>query len=163
VAAYLDYDRLKEILKEMEATASANNSLSVCDDTQSPSSSPNNNICALRFDAYSYFCEASRQLFQGVALFKNLVSNNMSSSPSSSSLLSSSSSEEDKWNVYSFVGLELLHLLRFICVNAVGIRKIPTRHDKMLQRLQRNDNEIIDMDHNHMPLPKTATTTLKGV
>jgi hypothetical protein len=33
-AAYLDYDRLKEVLKEMEATASANNTLTVCDDTR---------------------------------------------------------------------------------------------------------------------------------
>jgi hypothetical protein len=33
-AAYLDYDRLKEILEEMEATATANNTLTVCDDAQ---------------------------------------------------------------------------------------------------------------------------------
>jgi SPX domain protein involved in polyphosphate accumulation len=94
-------------------------------------------VGALRFDAYAY-CEPSGLLFQGDALFKNLVSN-------VSSLPSSSSSEEDKWNVYSFVGVELLHLLRFICVNAMGIRKILKKHDN----LQRNDNEIMSKEETH--------------
>lgn len=38
---------------------------------------------------------------------------------------------------YSALGVELLHLLRFVCVNAMAVRKILKKHDKLLaqQRL----------------------------
>jgi len=35
---------------------------------------------------------------------------------------------------YTFLGVELLHLLKFICVNAMGFRKILKKHDKICQR-----------------------------
>ena len=35
---------------------------------------------------------------------------------------------------YTFRGVELLHLLKFICVNAMGFRKILKKHDKICQR-----------------------------
>jgi len=35
---------------------------------------------------------------------------------------------------YTFIGVELLHLLRFICVNAMGVRKILKKYDKIVER-----------------------------
>ena len=37
---------------------------------------------------------------------------------------------EDGVHIYSVVGVELLHLLRFTCLNAVGIRKIVKKYEK---------------------------------
>ncbi len=43
----------------------------------------------------------------------------------------------DDLDSYSALGVELLHLLRFVCVNAMAVRKILKKHDKLLaqQRL----------------------------
>eukprot|EP00557_Chaetoceros_sp_GSL56_P005250 CAMPEP_0176505870 /NCGR_PEP_ID=MMETSP0200_2-20121128/16735_1 /TAXON_ID=947934 /ORGANISM="Chaetoceros sp., Strain GSL56" /LENGTH=1187 /DNA_ID=CAMNT_0017905473 /DNA_START=36 /DNA_END=3600 /DNA_ORIENTATION=+ len=35
---------------------------------------------------------------------------------------------------FTFIGVELLHLLRFICVNAMGVRKILKKYDKIVER-----------------------------
>ena len=43
------------------------------------------------------------------------------------------------------IAIELLHLLRFICVNAAGIRKILKKYDK--QRLETKDDDSIDDDN----------------
>ena len=42
---------------------------------------------------------------------------------------------------FSYIGVELLHLLKYICVNAMAIRKILKKHDKILMGLQ----EILEM------------------
>lgn len=38
----------------------------------------------------------------------------------------------DESDAFTTVGIELLHLLRFICVNAMGVRKILKKYDKLL-------------------------------
>ena len=35
---------------------------------------------------------------------------------------------------YTALGVELLHLLKFICVNGMGVRKILKKHDKVMLR-----------------------------
>mmetsp|Transcript_13898 Transcript_13898/g.26167 ORF Transcript_13898/g.26167 Transcript_13898/m.26167 type:complete len:1367 (+) Transcript_13898:71-4171(+) len=35
---------------------------------------------------------------------------------------------------FTFIGVELLHLLRFICVNAMGVRKILKKYDKIVEK-----------------------------
>lgn len=40
--------------------------------------------------------------------------------------------EKDKVGLYSDVGVELLHLLKYTCLNSVGIRKIVKKYEKLL-------------------------------
>jgi len=51
-------------------------------------------------------------------------------------------------DAYTALGVELLHLLKFVCVNAMGIRKILKKHDKVMLRAEQvfaeNDNEVDD-------------------
>ena len=39
---------------------------------------------------------------------------------------------DNKLDSYTALGVEVLHLLRYICVNAMGIRKLLKKHDKLL-------------------------------
>ena len=39
---------------------------------------------------------------------------------------------------YTALGVELLHLLKFICINAMGIRKILKKYDKIILRAQQS-------------------------
>jgi hypothetical protein len=41
---------------------------------------------------------------------------------------------DNKMDSYTVLGVELLHLLRYICVNAMGIRKILKKHNKLLAK-----------------------------
>ncbi|KAL3808087.1 hypothetical protein ACHAXA_006849 [Cyclostephanos tholiformis] len=43
---------------------------------------------------------------------------------------SRSNGVDDKFGVYAEIGVELLHLLKFSCMNAVGIRKIVKKYEK---------------------------------
>ena len=45
---------------------------------------------------------------------------------------------------YTALGVELLHLLRFICVNAMGFRKILKKHDKITFRAARHGSHEHD-------------------
>ena len=38
----------------------------------------------------------------------------------------------DEMDAYTSVGIELLHVLRYICINAMAVRKILKKHDKLL-------------------------------
>lgn len=55
--------------------------------------------------------------------------------------------EKDIHEAYSELGVELLHLLKFNCLNAVGIRKIVKKRDKFLHKYaeiiwQRDDSDV---------------------
>jgi hypothetical protein len=39
----------------------------------------------------------------------------------------------DEADAYSAVGVELLHILKYICVNVIAVRKICRKHDRLLQ------------------------------
>ena len=41
----------------------------------------------------------------------------------------------DEADAYTQVGIEVLHLLRYICVNAMATRKILKKHDKLLSKI----------------------------
>jgi hypothetical protein len=41
---------------------------------------------------------------------------------------------DNKMDSYTVLGVELLHILRYICVNAMGIRKILKKHNKLLAK-----------------------------
>jgi hypothetical protein len=41
---------------------------------------------------------------------------------------------DNKMDSYTVLGIELLHILRYICVNAMGIRKILKKHNKLLAK-----------------------------
>jgi hypothetical protein len=60
-------------------------------------------------------------------------------------------------NQYTVIGVELLHLLKFVCVNAMGIRKILKKHDKIMLRAEQifaqNEDLIDDLsksDHDRL-------------
>eukprot|EP00554_Chaetoceros_debilis_P008935 CAMPEP_0194105894 /NCGR_PEP_ID=MMETSP0150-20130528/6008_1 /TAXON_ID=122233 /ORGANISM="Chaetoceros debilis, Strain MM31A-1" /LENGTH=1264 /DNA_ID=CAMNT_0038793885 /DNA_START=23 /DNA_END=3814 /DNA_ORIENTATION=+ len=53
--------------------------------------------------------------------------------------------EESALNSYTFIAVELLHLLRYICVNAMGVRKILKKYEKVLKKYER----IISPDKKH--------------
>jgi len=38
----------------------------------------------------------------------------------------------DKIDIYSYIGVELLHILKYTCVNAAGIRKISKKYAKLV-------------------------------
>jgi hypothetical protein len=60
---------------------------------------------------------------------------------------------ENKMDSYTALGVEVLHLLRYICVNAMGIRKILKKHDKLLSRFA----SVIPVVHDHqLAWEKTA-------
>ena len=42
--------------------------------------------------------------------------------------------KSSKTDEYTALGVELLHLLKFVCVNAMGFRKILKKHDKVMQQ-----------------------------
>ena len=57
----------------------------------------------------------------------------------------------DEIDAYTCVGVELLHLLRFICVNAMAVRKILKKRDKLLQncmlnRFAKNESNNLEKD-----------------
>lgn len=50
-------------------------------------------------------------------------------------------------NQYTVIGVELLHLLKFVCVNAMGIRKILKKHDKIMLRAEQifaQNEDLVD-------------------
>ena len=65
-----------------------------------------------------------------------------------SDVLSLVRSSDSTVDTYTALGVELLHLLKFICVNAMGIRKILKKHDKVMLRAEQvfsdNENEVDD-------------------
>ena len=38
----------------------------------------------------------------------------------------------DEADAFAAVGVELMHLLRYICVNVIAVRKICKKHDRLL-------------------------------
>eukprot|EP00562_Extubocellulus_spinifer_P013012 CAMPEP_0178542176 /NCGR_PEP_ID=MMETSP0697-20121206/1923_1 /TAXON_ID=265572 /ORGANISM="Extubocellulus spinifer, Strain CCMP396" /LENGTH=918 /DNA_ID=CAMNT_0020174567 /DNA_START=66 /DNA_END=2822 /DNA_ORIENTATION=- len=51
---------------------------------------------------------------------------------------------------YTALGVELLHLLKFICINAMGIRKILKKYDKIILRAQQSISTNQSMDDDNM-------------
>ena len=55
----------------------------------------------------------------------------------------------DETDAYIAVGVELMHLLRYICVNIVSVRKICRKHDRLYHnRMLRGYYQKLDMDTN---------------
>lgn len=64
--------------------------------------------------------------------------------------------EHDKINIYSYLGVELLHILKYTCVNAAGIRKISKKYAKLINFFpvaQEADNAKAKED-NELLMPK---------
>jgi hypothetical protein len=64
--------------------------------------------------------------------------------------------EHDKINIYSDLGVELLHILKYTCVNAAGIRKISKKYAKLINFFpvaQEADNAKAKED-NELLMPK---------
>ena len=47
---------------------------------------------------------------------------------------SSTSHTSNNWDLYCTLGVELLHLLRFICINSIGVRKILKKYNKIFDK-----------------------------
>ena len=48
---------------------------------------------------------------------------------------------------YTRIAIELLHLLRYICVNGIGLRKLLKKYDKIMAGVEHNSNSGPDNHH----------------
>jgi hypothetical protein len=64
--------------------------------------------------------------------------------------------EKDIHEVYSELGVELLHLLKFNCLNSVGIRKIAKKRSKLAQRFP----QVSQQEKDHLALEGGSSHTI---
>ena len=70
---------------------------------------------------------------------------------------------DDQARAYTLQGVELLHLLRFICVNAMGFRKILKKYQKItIKELTLGATRNHHHQHDPSSSPTTDTTTLQN-
>ena len=68
----------------------------------------------------------------------------------------------DEIDAYTSVGVELLHLLRYICINAMAVRKILKKHDKLLSNCMLGGRiKIVDSTGGNKKLLGSADTHLQ--
>ena len=73
--------------------------------------------------------------------------------------------EHDKIGIYSDLGVELLHILKYTCVNAAGIRKISKKYAKLINYFpvaQEADNTESNED-NDLLMPKEVAQSYETI
>ncbi|CAJ1941441.1 unnamed protein product, partial [Cylindrotheca closterium] len=164
-AAYLDYDRLKAIIKDAENTLlmDENEQLLEAEDaplTSTPTTYQNlSKSDRLKWLKGSFFRELTLEVekislftlqqqgkladevgairFESTHLFQN----------SNSALLRNAAIKNHKLYRHLAVGTEFLHLLRFICLNSIGTRKILKKYNKTMERKNETHSYVIEENH----------------
>ena len=181
-SAYIDYERLKRIVENIER-AVATSSLSSSDD-ESTSLLPTSSQQEDRFEVIPPAANATtsstttttdeydleslrRQFFKvlgteiekislftlhrqgklaetiGALRFESLEDNVFSKSD----WLLKDMTFGNTLDQYSTVGVEMLHLLKFICVNSIGVRKILKKYNKVFERIDEPHSYYLDGNH----------------
>jgi hypothetical protein len=152
--AYLDYDSLKSTLEVLEQKLAARNSQRLMDHLSfRPEHDnhrvPNQAVHRLRSKFLSqlgvetekmslFTLKKQGELAETVGALRFEETNNSDMQllfEKRMELLTSYPSSENKLDMYAFLGVELLHLLRYLIVNATGVRKILKKFNKIIATL----------------------------
>lgn len=73
--------------------------------------------------------------------------------------------ERDKIDIYSVLGVELLHILKYTCVNAAGIRKISKKYAKLLNffPVAQEADKSEAQEENNMLMPKEVAQSYETI
>lgn len=71
----------------------------------------------------------------------------------------------DRINVYSELGVELLHILKYTCINAAGIRKISKKYAKLINffPVTREADELQEAEDNNLLMPKEVAKSYETI
>jgi hypothetical protein len=75
------------------------------------------------------------------------------------------SNDHDKINIYSDLGVELLHILKYTCVNAAGIRKISKKYAKLINffPVAREADSAKATEENNLLMPKEVAQSYETI
>ena len=149
--SYLDYDKLKMILKKIKTELTDQRSASMMlmgsssDPYQQPRNENVNDLDSLKAEFFTelqleiekislFALKREGQLADAVGFFTFENLNIFDSSPVFSSEMLQLR-RNNKLDLYAVVAVELLHLLRFTCINSIGIRKILKKYNKIFETL----------------------------
>eukprot|EP00980_Cylindrotheca_fusiformis_P011284 scaffold2597_cov116-Cylindrotheca_fusiformis.AAC.12 len=170
-SAYLDYDRLKSIiddinrtLTEQQTTSSSSsyrNSSNNGNDSESmplttTTTTPEHQMEELTALKKLFFRELATEV-EKISLFtlqqQGILAKGIGTlrfefvTVFQSHALDGNATIENRLDHYASVGVELLHLLRFICFNSIGVRKILKKYNKVFDRMDESHYYSIDGNH----------------
>jgi hypothetical protein len=166
-SAYLDYDRLKSIVEDVDQTlATAHKATTTVRGSQQRLEAipltippPETITSTMNLNALKklFFEELEREI-EKISLFTLHQQGKLAEAIGAlrfefvavfqSSALLEAATFETRLDQYSAVGVELLHLLRFICFNSIGVRKILKKYNKVFERV--DEAHWYRMDGNHL-------------
>lgn len=156
-SAYLDYDRLKAIVDDVDralvpATSQDAEAMPLTSATHPPVAT----IHSLDALKKLFFKELATEV-EKISLFtlnqQGVLAKDIGAlrfefvAVFQSNILQGNATIENRLDRYAAIGVELLHLLRFICFNSIGVRKILKKYNKVFDHMDGAHYYSIDGNH----------------
>lgn len=163
-AAYIDYDRLKVIVKDVERTVLMGDEQLLAEGAQltAPQATHQNLSRSERLKALkgSFFRELTLEV-EKISLFTLQQQGRCADAvgairfestdifqQSNSVFLEAAAIHNDRLYRHLAIGTDFLHLLRFICLNSIGVRKILKKYNKLFER--KDEAHWYTIEGNHL-------------